>query len=55
MNYLGLMYHTGEGVNTNIQEAIKWYKKAANLGIAVAMFNLGYTYRYGEVCYTKLS
>lgn len=46
MNMLGLMYSNGEGVEKNSELAIHWYKEAADGGLAVAMYNLGYEYRY---------
>ncbi len=31
---LGLMYYTGQGVPQNYAEAAKWYRRAANRGLA---------------------
>ena len=42
------MYDNGKGVTKNLQEAIKWYKKAAEQGDADAQFNLGVMYENGE-------
>ena len=40
-NLLGYMYQYGKGVSPNIQEAISWYTKAANMrGNTQAMMNL---------------
>ncbi|HIG85781.1 MAG TPA: DUF3298 domain-containing protein [Planctomycetes bacterium] len=38
---LGLMYGSGEGVLKDDKEAVKWYRKAANQGLADAQFMLG--------------
>jgi hypothetical protein len=42
------MLHQGEGVAKNLEEALKWYRKAAKLGSAAAQFNLGVMYETGE-------
>ena len=39
-NNLGLMYDEGTGVPQNYAEAVKWYRKAASQGDAVAQSNL---------------
>jgi TPR repeat protein len=39
--YLGLMYLFGKGVPQDHAEALKWFRKAADQGNAVAQFNLG--------------
>jgi TPR repeat protein len=44
---LGLMYETGEGVEKDDKEAVKWYRKAAEQGEHAAQFNLGQMYRNG--------
>ena len=36
------------GVSTNIVEAVKWYRKTAEQGIAEAQFNLGVCYAKGK-------
>lgn len=46
MNMLGLMYSNSEGTEKNSELAIYWYEQAADEGMAVAMYNLGYEYRY---------
>lgn len=46
MNMLGLMYSNSEGTEKNSELAIYWYEQAANKGMAVAMYNLGYEYHY---------
>ena len=38
----------GEGVETDPQEAVKWYKKAAEQGHAISQFCLGSCYFYGK-------
>ena len=38
---LGLMYHGGQGVPQDSQEAAKWFHKAAEQGAAKAQFSLG--------------
>jgi Sel1 repeat len=42
------MYDNGQGVPRNDAQAIKWYRKAAEQGDAVAQFNLGVMYAKGE-------
>ena len=41
------MYHQGEGVTKNDVESVKWYRKAADQGDAMAQFNLGSMYANG--------
>ena len=38
---IGMMYNEGLGVPKNDAEAVKWFHKAAEQGIAQAQFNLG--------------
>ncbi len=38
----------GLNVTRNYSEAIKWYQKAAEQGIASAQYKLGYMYYYGQ-------
>jgi len=54
---LGTAYYTGQGVSKNYQEAIKWYRKAAIKGLAIAQHkqgdshaqnNLGSLYKRGQ-------
>nr|MCS5587697.1 sel1 repeat family protein [Porticoccaceae bacterium] len=45
---LAWMYAHGEGVPENAAEAVKWYRKAAEQGLAVAQYNLAKMYRRGE-------
>ena len=49
MEALGEMYLDGKGVAMNKQEAVKWFRKAADLGgDAEAMWYLGQCYEKGE-------
>ena len=41
------MYAEAEGVTQDYAEAVKWYRKAAEQGHAVAQDYLGFMYRYG--------
>ena len=45
---LGFMYSNGEGVAENDAEAVKWFRKAADQGLAEAQNNLGLMYAKGE-------
>jgi len=45
---LGFMYEKGKGVLKDYKEAVKWYRKAADQGIAMAQNNLGWMYANGE-------
>jgi len=44
---LGFSYKTGSGVQQDMVEAVKWYRKAANQGVAQAQVNLGCSYYRG--------
>jgi TPR repeat protein len=44
---LGVMYHNGEGVQQDLKQAVAWYRKAAEQGLAQAQHNLGTMYREG--------
>ncbi len=46
---LGYLYQHGEGVDSDNIEALKWYEKAASLGVPQAMYNLAYFYQNGLV------
>lgn len=46
---LGYLYQHGEGVDLDCIEALKWYEKAASLGVPQAMYNLAYFYQNGLV------
>ena len=42
------MYKNGQGVPQDYAEAVKWYRLAADQGIASAQFNLGNMYFNGQ-------
>jgi TPR repeat protein len=42
------MLETGEGVSVDIAEACRYYKLAADQGLARAQYNLGYMYEHGD-------
>ena len=44
---LGVMYHTGSGVNQDCQQALKWTNEAALQGHTLAQSHLGTLYRNG--------
>lgn len=46
---LGLMYYQGDGVPVSIEQAQKWFMRAAELGNAYAQYNLGWLMQKGEV------
>ena len=41
------MYENGIGVKKDNDEAVKWYREAAEQGHADAQYNLGYMYEKG--------
>ena len=45
---LGVMYEQGHGVVQSDKEALVWYRKAADQGLAEAQFLLGYMYEEGQ-------
>lgn len=45
---LGIMYQNGQGVQQNNEEAVKWYRLAADQGYANAQNNLGGMYQNGH-------
>ena len=47
---LGVMYHTGEGVPQDYQEAVKWYRLAAEQGSAFANTTSGSCTTTARVC-----
>ena len=48
MGLLGFMYANGKGVIQDDKKAVKWYRKAAELGHAEAMGLLGVKYAQGQ-------
>ncbi len=45
---MGAMYHEGQGVPQDYAVALKWYRKAAEQGLAEGQFRLGLMYHHGE-------
>lgn len=45
---MGACYENGDWVEKNLEEAVKWYTKAANQGYAKAQYNLALSYDKGE-------
>jgi TPR repeat protein len=45
---LGVMYEQGKGVQQDYKQAVAWYRKAADQGMADAQYNLGVVYRQGQ-------
>jgi TPR repeat protein len=50
---LGYMHVTGEGVPQDHAEAVKWYRLAADQGLAEAQYNLGVSYYDGPQNYAE--
>lgn len=46
-NGLARLYHTGQGVSQNLEQAVSLYRVAANAGVPPALFNLGILYEMG--------
>ena len=44
---LGCAYENGQGVKTNVVEAVKWFRKAAERNYANAQYSLGVCYYFG--------
>ena len=44
---MGMMYEYGYGVEADIQEALRWYRSAADQGLAQAQNSLGFMYILG--------
>ena len=42
------MYAKGQGVEQNFAEAIRWFRRAAEQGLAMAQANLGTMYASGQ-------
>lgn len=45
---LAVLYYNGEGVNKDLLQAHKWFRKSAELGYADAQYDLGLMYLDGE-------
>jgi TPR repeat protein len=45
---IGALYENGHGVKKNNEQAVKWYRKAAEQGLNHAQFNLGWMYANGK-------
>ncbi len=45
---LGNQYYAGKGVEQNYQEAVKWYRLAAEQGLAASQNDLGFCYKKGH-------
>ncbi|MFU2059901.1 hypothetical protein ACLSZY_09795 [Avibacterium volantium] len=43
------MFDDGLGVKQDFQQAVKWYKKAAQQGLAQAQYNLAMMYHQGKI------
>jgi TPR repeat protein len=52
--YLGYCYFNGQGVTKDLDEAVKWFRKAADQGNAGGQFYLGYYYFNGWGVETNL-
>ena len=48
MNNLGVAYHNGHGVEQDQKKGVEWFRKAADKGLAHAMYNLGNAYNSGR-------
>jgi TPR repeat protein len=44
----GLAYVNGQDVTKDVEEAVRWYRKAAGQGFALAQYKLGAMYRNGR-------
>jgi len=42
------MYDNGQGVSQSYEQAVKWYRQAAQQGDAIAQLNLGNMYNSGR-------
>ena len=45
---LGLAFHFGRGVKADMEEAARWFHRAAEQGLAEAQYNLGVAYHEGK-------
>ena len=48
MNLLGMLYDRGDGVPQDYSEAMRWFRRAAELGDPTAMCNIGSLYMNGQ-------
>ncbi len=48
MKDIGSLYYVGMGVSQSYTEALRWYKKAAELGYAPASYSIGIMYWSGK-------
>ena len=46
--FVGRMHAAGQGVDKDLEAAAKWYRKAAESGVADAQFRLGNLYKAGD-------
>ena len=46
-NFLGALYHLGQGVPRDEKTAVEWVRKAAEQGHVIAQYNLGQSYEDG--------
>ena len=44
MHQIGLMYEKGLGIHEDMEKALTWYEKAANIGLVMAMADAGKLY-----------
>ena len=47
-NRVGVMNDIGQGIPQNYSEALKWYRMAAEQGVADAQYNFGMMYAIGK-------
>lgn len=45
---IGFLFRSGNGTDMDMNEALKWWEKSAQVGYTVAMMQLGETYYYGR-------
>jgi len=45
---LGHRYRLGDGVNKNLKESLRWFRRAAEQGHVYAQYHLGRAYAWGE-------
>lgn len=53
--YMGMIYHFGLGTPQDRDEAVRWYKIAANKGLANAQYNLGLVSCPGTLCTQEIA